>query len=177
MRVIVFVWFWSNFDPKYCTNNTFRFEGYNAFFRLVMRKNFVQLFSWQPLKTSVQSSSTHCYNSTLSGVSRNSPSWHAKESKCHWRLPLVDAIMSTHVVSNGSTYWPLYGLNTYGLFLDSSNPYGTTHSFPSNTNQSISRELRIARLNRNNTSFTARCVPSLMRWRGYALCMTDSISF
>ena len=71
------------------------------------RANYSLGFSKSPI---------HCC-STLAGASFNSLVRLAEQNKCHGRLPLVDAIMSTCLVSKYSAYWPdiwaEYNLNRF----------------------------------------------------------------
>ena len=71
-------------------------------------------------------SSIHC-SSILAGVSHDTLVRLAKQSKWHWPLALVDAIVPTRLVSNSSAYWPIYGMNAnYIDFKVGINPYEIT---------------------------------------------------
>ena len=79
-----------------------------------------QVQKWSPSRANYSrgcSKSPIRCSSALAGVSFNSLVRLTERNKCHGRLPLVDAIMSTCLVSKYSAYWPdiwaEYNLNRF----------------------------------------------------------------
>ena len=89
----------------------------------------------------------------------------AEQNKRHGRLPLVDAIMSTRLASNYSTYWPIYGLksNCIDSTIDRPNPYAITPP-------QVIRTTPISPTTARQHQLHQDVLPLLMRSRGYSLC-------
>ena len=90
-----------------------------------------QVQKWSPSRANYSrgcSKSPIRCSSALAGVSFNSLVRLTERNKCHGRLPLVDAIMSTCLVSKYSAYWPIDGLNTNHVHITIGrlNPYEIT---------------------------------------------------
>ena len=110
-------------------------------------------------------------SSTLAGVSYNSLVRLAEQSKCHGRLPLVNAIMSTILVSNYSSYWPIYGRNTnyIDFTMGMQNPYEVTPPHVIRT-MPISREHRYRTTCTRQSIFITDMFPLFVRSCRYLRC-------
>ena len=93
----------------------------------------------------------------------------AEQNKRHGRLPLVDAIMSTRLASNYSTYWPIYGLrkNCMDFTIHRLNPYATT---PPQAIRTIPISHQLTNYSSHAKASFTDAFPLLMRSLTYALC-------
>ena len=111
-------------------------------------------------------SSIHC-SSTLGGVLKTGLYSSQTKTRVTDVFPLLvrDAIMSTRLASNYSTYWPIYGLksNCIDSTIDRPNPYAITPP-------QVIRTTPISPTTARQHQLHQDVLPLLMRSRGYSLC-------